>query len=63
LTIEKVVRQLLPMSISPAEREQSKIGNSSHPGPSDDRGKSSPHEKKMKTSATEAQRGIAATKD
>jgi hypothetical protein len=40
------------MSISPAEREQSKIGDSSHAGPSDDRGKSSPHEKKMKTSAT-----------
>jgi len=48
LTIEKVVWQLLPMSIS---NRQSKIGNSSHPGPSDDRGKSSPHMKKMKTSA------------
>jgi hypothetical protein len=52
LAIQKVVRQLLPMSIRPAEREQSKTGNSSHPGPSDDRGKPSPHEKKMKTSAT-----------
>jgi hypothetical protein len=31
LTIEKVVWQLLPMSISPAEREQSKIGNSRAP--------------------------------
>ena len=50
LTIEKVVWQLLPVSISPPRRgnRQSKIGNSSHPGPSDDRGKSSPHEKKWK---------------
>jgi len=30
----------------------SKIGNSIHPGPSDDRRKSSPPEKKMKTSGT-----------
>jgi hypothetical protein len=47
LTIEKVVWQLLAMSIS---NPQSKIGNSSHPGPSDDRRESSPQEKKMKTS-------------
>jgi hypothetical protein len=53
LTIEKVVWQLLPMSISPAERERSKIGNSSHPGQSDDRRKSSPYGKKMKTNAPE----------
>jgi len=50
LTIEKVVWQLLPMSIS---NRQSKIGNSSHSGRSDDRRKPSLHEKKMKTSATE----------
>jgi hypothetical protein len=36
LTIEKVVWQLLPMSIG---NRQSKIGNSSHPGTSDDRRK------------------------
>jgi len=53
LTIENVVWQLLPMSIS---NRKSAIGNSSNPGPSDDRVKSSPHEKKMKTSATEAGR-------
>ena len=34
------------------ENRQSTIGNSSHPGPSDDRRKSPPHEKKMKTGAT-----------
>jgi len=49
LSIEEVTRQLLPMSIS---NRQSTIGNPSHPRPSDDREKSSPHEKKMKTSAT-----------
>jgi hypothetical protein len=36
LTIEKVVWQLLPMSIG---NRQSKIGNSSHPGTSDERRK------------------------
>jgi len=40
-----VVWQLLPTSI---RNRQSKIGNPSHPGPSDDRRKSSLHEKKMK---------------
>jgi hypothetical protein len=35
------------------ENRQSTIGNSSHPGPSDDRRKSSPREKKMKTSGIE----------
>jgi hypothetical protein len=53
LSIEQVVWQLLPMSIS---NRKSAIGNSSNPGPSDDRVKPSPHEKKMKTSATEAGR-------
>ena len=42
------------------ENRQSTIGNSSHPGPSDDRRKSSPHERRMKTSG--ATRPLAATK-
>jgi hypothetical protein len=53
LSIAEVVWQLLPMPLSLLRREnrQSKTGNSSYPGPSDDRRKSSPHEKKMNTSA------------
>jgi len=49
LTIEKVVWQLVPMFV---RNQQSAIDNSSHPGPSDDRRRSSPHDKKMKTSAS-----------
>jgi len=67
LTIEKVVWQFLPMSISTPRREnrqspilnpkstitnhQSKIANSSHPEPSDDRRNSSQKTNKFGASA------------
>jgi hypothetical protein len=41
-----------PATAGQSARRGGKIGNSSHPGPSDDRGKPLPHEKKVKTSAS-----------